>query len=173
MGTDHKGGRITPETGDRKPKRGKVTLVVSEEEDVAEKGDCGGILTHQIGEGSCVFLVSHADDGVFRTSTVTNGGDVADTDEVGANDMTTMGVRLTDALRRSEEDGSTLVVCFDSLTDLLRYNDEKASYVFMHLLTGRLRSADAVGHVHLDTQGVEETTMRRFKPLFDSTVTAW
>jgi hypothetical protein len=151
-----------------------MRLVVPDE-DGADSADCNGLLTPEgTKERLCVFLVSHREDGRdsgFRTSiSVTGDEGEASVDAVGGNDMTGIGVRLTEALERSEEEGATLVVCFDSLTDLLRYNDEKASYVFMHLLAGRLKGHDAVGHVHVDPGAVGEDTVKRFEPLFDETI---
>lgn len=171
MGT----GRVEKE-GTKIPKTGSVSLVVPGEGGRRKTGsaDCGGLLTPEEADGNaCVFLVSHDDDGLsFRTSIVGQGDEEGSSvDTVGKHDMTGIGIRLAEALKRSEEEDSTPVVCFDSLTDLLRYNDEKASYMFMHLMTNRLRKAGGVGHVHLDPDVVGETTVRNFEPLFDGTVT--
>ena len=177
MGTNIRKGRIEKE-GESITQPGSVTLVVSKDggEGKAGSADCGDLLVPEgLDGGGFFFVVSYEKDEreSFRTSVTGQEGNVkSSVDTVGKHDMTGIGVRFAEALRRSQKEGLVPVVCFDSLTDLLRYNDEKSSYAFTHLMTNRLRRAGGVGHVHLDPGVVGETTVRRFERLFDGTVRA-
>lgn len=174
MGTNIRTGDVERKGGTDTQETGSVSLVVPGENGKTASADCRDLLTPEEADSLRAFLISHRDGGkssAFHTSIV-GTGDEEDKfeDVVETSDMTGIGMRLAEALKQSEDDGSTLAVCFDSLTDLLRYNDEKPSYVFMHLMAGRLRNAGAVGHVHLDPDVVGDRTVRRFERLFDGTV---
>jgi hypothetical protein len=128
--------------------------------------------SNETDDSSFSFVVDYFEDGnrgVFKTVFSGNGTGVKEEDQVDASDMTTVGTRLMEAVKRSEEDGSGLFVCFGSLNGLLRHNDRKSSYMFMHLLTGKLRNSGAVGHVHVDPDDAGEETVSMFKHLFDAT----
>lgn len=157
-------------------RRGSVNLVYSDRDGEGLADACSGFLTSEKkGDGSSYsFVVDYFEDGnrgLFETVFSGNESGVKEKDQVDAHDMTSMGTRLMEAVEQSKEDESGLIVCFDSLNDLLRHNDEESSYVFMHLLTGKLRSAGAVGHVHVDPDGVGEKTVGIFEHLFDTTET--
>lgn len=155
-------------------RRGSVNLVYSDRDGEGLADACSGLLTSdETGDGnSYSFVVDYFEEDnreIFETFFSGKGNGVKEKDQVDAHDMTRMGTRLMEAVERSKEDGSGLIVCFDSLNGLLRHNDEKSSYVFMHLLTGKLRSAGAVGHVHVDPDDAGEETVSMFRHLFDTT----
>jgi len=87
------------------------------------------------------------------------------------NDITGLGMRLNNYLNDLDPD-RRLVVCFDSLTELLQFTDVKAAFKFLHMFTGQLRDADAVGHFHLDPNALDDQTVNRLKPVFDDAVRA-
>jgi len=87
------------------------------------------------------------------------------------NDITGLGMRLNNYLNDLHSDRQ-LVVCFDSLTELLQFTDVKAAFKFLHMLTGQLRDADAIGHFHLDPSALDDQTVNRLKPVFDDAVSA-
>jgi hypothetical protein len=83
------------------------------------------------------------------------------------NDITGLGMRLNNYL--NDRDGDTqLVVCFDSMTEMLQFSELQPAYKFLHMFAGQLRDADACGHFHLDPGAHEDRTISRLKPLFDA-----
>lgn len=84
-----------------------------------------------------------------------------------AGDLTGLGISLSEHL-----DGATgpTRFCFDSLTALLQYNDLKPAFRFCHALTGRVKSADAIGHYHLDPAAHDEQTVATMMGLFDASI---
>ncbi|QGA81660.1 hypothetical protein [Halomicrobium sp. LC1Hm] len=87
------------------------------------------------------------------------------------NDITGLGMELNNYLNDLDTD-CQLVVCFDSLTELLQFTDVQAAFKFLHMFTGQLRSVDAVAHFHLDPNAVDDQTVHRLKPVFDDAVRA-
>jgi len=87
------------------------------------------------------------------------------------NDITGLGMRLNNYLNDLDP-ARQLVVCFDSLTELLQFTDVQAAFKFLHMFAGQLRNADAVGHFHLDPNALDDQTVNRLKPVFDDAVRA-
>ena len=85
------------------------------------------------------------------------------------NDITGLGMRLNNYLNDGEPD-SQLVVCFDSVTEMLQFADMQPVFKFLHMFVGQLRDADAAGHFHLDPAAHDSRTVSRLKPLFDDAV---
>lgn len=85
------------------------------------------------------------------------------------NDITGLGMRLNNYLNDVSADGQ-LVVCFDSVTELLQFAEIQSAFKFLHMFVGQLRDADAIGHFHLDPGAHDDRTISRLKPLFDSAV---
>lgn len=59
------------------------------------------------------------------------------------------------------------LVCFHSIEDLITHAGDEAAFRFVHLLTGRLASADAIGQFSLDPSALEESTVRTLETTFD------
>lgn len=89
-----------------------------------------------------------------------------------ASDLTGLGIELSDFLGRAHEAESVdqLRLCFDSVTALLQYADVKRTFRFLHVVTGRVKSANAVAHYHLDPAAHDEQTLATIKGLFDAVV---
>lgn len=87
-----------------------------------------------------------------------------------ATDLTQLGIVLSDFLADAAEREGPARLCFDSLTALLQFADLKRTFRFLHVVTGRVKSADAVGHYHLDPQAHDEQTLATVKGLFDAVV---
>jgi len=85
------------------------------------------------------------------------------------NDVTGLGMRLNNYLNDSP-DSSHLVVCLDSLTEMLQFSKLQPVFKFLHMFTGQLRDADAVGHFHIDPGAHDTQTINRLKPLFDEAI---
>lgn len=93
------------------------------------------------------------------TATVTN-----------PNDLTGLGIRVTEYLQEwADSDGRT-VVCFDSLTALLQYVDLQTAYEFLHVLTGRFAAVDAFAHFHMDPSAHDDKTVETMTMLFDAAI---
>jgi hypothetical protein len=69
-----------------------------------------------------------------------------------------------------DDAGYDIVVCFDSLTDLLAANDPEVVFQFCHVLSGRLESVDAVAHFHLDPNAHSQQLQLTFEQIFDETL---
>jgi hypothetical protein len=62
-------------------------------------------------------------------------------------------------------------LCFDSVTALLQYVEFETAYRFLHVLSGRVAAAGAVGHFHVDPAAHDEQTLATLRTLFDAVVT--
>ena len=85
------------------------------------------------------------------------------------NDLTGLGIRITEFLTRWDDDRRT-VVCFDSLTALLQYVELETAYEFLHIITGRLATVDAVAHFHMDPGAHDDRTVESVVSLMDAVV---
>jgi len=85
------------------------------------------------------------------------------------NDVTGLGMRLNNYLSDHDPD-LQLVVCFDSLTQMLQFTDVQSAFKFVHMFTGQLREVDAIAHFHMDPNAHDPQTVSRLKPAFDEGV---
>jgi len=86
------------------------------------------------------------------------------------NDLTGLGIRITEYLSDWEENDNRTVVCFDSLTALLQYVELDTAYEFLHIITGRMASMDAFAHFHMDPEAHDEQTVEIITSLMDAVV---
>lgn len=85
-------------------------------------------------------------------------------------DLTGLGIAINERLSDWADGGHRVTLCFHSLTTLLQYASDERVFRFLHVLTRRLRSLDAVGHYHLDPTAVDDRTVHTFLQLFDAVV---
>ena len=88
-------------------------------------------------------------------------------------DLTGIGIELSNLLSELAEDvgpDERLSVCFDSVTTLLQYADLQQAFRFLHVVTGRVRKADARCYYHLNPTAHGQQTMATLGGLFDTTV---
>ncbi|SEN53707.1 hypothetical protein SAMN05216388_1003342 [Halorientalis persicus] len=85
-----------------------------------------------------------------------------------AGDLTALGVTLSEHLAPDASGRQRL--CFDSLTALLQFVELQRAFQFLHVVTGRVSAAGAVGHYHLDPQAHDEQTLATIRGLFDAVV---
>lgn len=85
-------------------------------------------------------------------------------------DLTGIGIKLGNFFSDWADDGNRLVLCFHTLTTFLQYTDLETVYRFIHVLTGRVRSANGVAHYHLDPSAHDERTANSLSGLFDAVV---
>ncbi|MFB6220685.1 MAG: hypothetical protein ABEH90_04530 [Halolamina sp.] len=86
------------------------------------------------------------------------------------NDLTGLGIRITEFLTDWEENDNHTVVCFDSLTALLQYVELETAYEFLHIITGRMAAVDAFAHFHMDPDAHQEQTVEGIMTLMDAVV---
>jgi hypothetical protein len=140
----------------------RITYSDAPEELVAEWRDHHGELPGRMG----IIVVGDQPGG--------HGGDAALPEDVfvttaNPNDITGLGMRLNNYLNDGEPD-SQLVVCFDSITEMLQFAEMQPVFKFLHMFVGQLRDVDAIGHFHLDPGAHDNQTVSRLKPLFDDAV---
>ncbi|WP_246391930.1 DUF7504 family protein [Halosimplex pelagicum] len=86
------------------------------------------------------------------------------------DDLTDLGITLNTFLSEWGDDDNQTVACFHSLTPLLQYADLQRVFRFLHVLTGRLETSDAVAHYHMDPNAHDQQTISTLRPLFDAIV---
>lgn len=86
-------------------------------------------------------------------------------------DLTGVGIEFGQFLSEWSGDGNRIVACIHSITALLQYADLKRVFRFLHVLTERLRTVDAVAHYHLDPNAHDAQTVATLTSLFDAVVT--
>jgi hypothetical protein len=79
-----------------------------------------------------------------------------------------LGIKLSQCLSAWEGDANRTTVRFDSLTTLLQFAELKRVFRFVHVLLGRIDSANAVGYFHLDPAAHGDQTLATLRGLFDA-----
>lgn len=125
----------------------------------------------------------HADESPAHSAviTVSEGGTALDSSSLpydprvevvtNPNDLTGLGIAITECLREWEDDAHPTQVCFDSLTSLLQYVEFQTAYEFLHVVSGRTYEMGATIHVHLDPGAHDERTIESVATLCDAIVT--
>ncbi len=87
-------------------------------------------------------------------------------------DMTGIGINLSEFLQDFyEERGVTENrVLLYSVSTLLMYSDLQTVFRFLHVFTGRIQSADAMGVYIIDSTSHDAQTMNTLKQLFDASI---
>lgn len=89
---------------------------------------------------------------------------------VNPTDLTGVGMRLSDYLNEWDRLDAGTVVCFNSITELLQYTDEKPLYRFLRVLTRRIEHVGGFAHFHMDPSAHPERTLAVFRSVFDAIV---
>jgi len=93
-------------------------------------------------------------------------------DYVDPGDLTGLGIEVQSYLgefQRADPDAH-VVVCFDSLSPLLMYVDERVAFRFVRVLTGYFLAAGANVHYHLDPDAHDPHVRKIFESAVESTV---
>lgn len=88
-----------------------------------------------------------------------------------ADDLSELEETITEQLSVLEKTERQLVVCFDSITDLLQTVPDEKAIQFLRKVTEQMAASDAVAHYHYDPEPLAEETESRILSLFDSCVT--
>jgi KaiC/GvpD/RAD55 family RecA-like ATPase len=88
-------------------------------------------------------------------------------------DLTGIGIELSELLRALyQQRGVTHNrILLHSLSTLLMYSELQTVFRFLHVFTGRVQSADALGLFVIDSSAHDEQTVSTLKQLFDGIVT--
>jgi hypothetical protein len=86
-----------------------------------------------------------------------------------ATDIQRIGLSINKYLSEWADEEET-VLCFHSLTALLRAVDSESVFRFLNVLLGRVRSGTIRAHYHIDPDAHDEQTLETYRPLFDETL---
>lgn len=81
--------------------------------------------------------------------------------------LTQLGIAGSECLVDWQDTDRRPVVCGGSITALLQWVDLPVLFRFLHMFLQRLRSADTLGHFHLDSTAHTDQTHQTLEPLFD------
>lgn len=91
-----------------------------------------------------------------------------------AADLTGLGITLSELLSHmstvAAAEDQDVAVCFDSITSLLQYADLQATFRFLHVVTGRVKSAGGIGHYHIDPAAHDSQELATLMGLFDAVI---
>jgi KaiC/GvpD/RAD55 family RecA-like ATPase len=87
-------------------------------------------------------------------------------------DMTGIGIKLSEFLQEFYERRglSQNRVLLHSVSTLLMYSDLQTVFRFLHVFTGRVQSANALGLYIIDSTAHDDQTMNTLKQLFDGVI---
>ena len=87
-------------------------------------------------------------------------------------DMTGIGIKLSEFLQEFYERRGLAQnrVLLHSVSTLLMYSDLQTVFRFLHVFTGRVQSADALGLYVIDSTAHDDQTMNTLKQLFDGVI---
>lgn len=115
------------------------------------------------------FRIVLVGDGLSGVNSLTDSA--VETDSVAEpSDLTTLGVRLMDALSAWTQDDDTIHLRIDSLTPLLQYVGPRTLAQFLHTLTSRLTATGVTAHFHLDPMAHDSRTVHALGSICDAQV---
>lgn len=85
-------------------------------------------------------------------------------------DLTGIGMKVTRRLESWADTKAPITVCFDSVSVLLQHVDPRRAYQFLHVLTTKLQSAGAIGHIHMDPDKHDQQIVDQVASLCDALV---
>lgn len=84
------------------------------------------------------------------------------------SDLTRIGITIDKYLSAWRASDAASVVCFHSLTALVKFVDDTRSvFRFLHILQGRVNRSGARAHYHMDATAHDEQLIAQFRPVFD------
>ena len=87
-------------------------------------------------------------------------------------DMTGIGIQLSEFLQEFYKDRGVQRnrILLDSLSTLLMYSNLQTVFRFLHVFTGRVQSAEALGVFIIDSTAHDDQTMSTLRQLFDGQI---
>jgi hypothetical protein len=86
--------------------------------------------------------------------------------------LSDLGETLSRVLEEHEGTGEKISVEFDILSEIIGTFDLQTVFRFLHVLTSRLESADALAHYYVDPRARSESTLNVLEEVFDLSITA-
>ncbi len=160
------------------PLTGKRSIALSILESGANRGDGSiAITTKDSADVVLAKLPEDADVGVVDCVTKQRGvGAVEDNSRVkyasSPVDMTGIGIKLSEFLQEfyDRRELPRNRVLLHSISTLLMYSDLQTVFRFLHVFTGRIQSANALGVYVIDSTSHDDQTMNTLKQLFDAVI---
>ncbi|TYL35908.1 recombinase RecA [Natronococcus pandeyae] len=160
------------------PLTGKRSIALGILESGANRGDGSiAITTKDSADVVLSKLPDDADVGVVDCVTKQRGvGAVEDNSQVkyasSPVDMTGIGIKLSEFLQEfyDQRELPRNRVLLHSISTLLMYSDLQTVFRFLHVFTGRIQSADALGVYVIDSTSHDDQTMNTLKQLFDAVI---
>jgi len=87
-------------------------------------------------------------------------------------DLTGLGISVTQLVKQAARSDRPTVVCFDSLTPLLQYVDMDRCYRFLDMTTNRLSQVCAVSHAHVNPRAHDTQEIEQLSSAFDTVITS-
>lgn len=85
--------------------------------------------------------------------------------------MTGIGIKLSEFLQQFYDSGMRANrIALDSLSTLLMYSNLQTVFRFLHVFTGRVQSAEALGLFIIDSTAHDDQTMSTLRQLFDGEI---
>lgn len=131
--------------------------------EVMEDFEGAGIDTERFGVVDCVSQ----NQGITEAE---EGGNIKLTSS--PNDMTGIGIKVSELLEEFLENKGIEQnrICLNSVSTLLMYSNLQTVFRFLHVFTGRIRSADALGIFLIDSEMHDQQEYSTLKQLFDGVV---
>jgi len=120
-------------------------------------------------EGAVIGVGNRGQFGADETESKPDAWTLSEVENPG--DLTGLGVELSEHLSGRYDTGQPgPALCFDSITHLLQYADLEAAFRLLHVVTGRIRNANARGHYHIDPEAHKQQEIATLMGLFDAVV---
>lgn len=82
-------------------------------------------------------------------------------------DLTSLGIQISQYLKKWAGTDNQILVYFDSLTSLLQFAELNRVYRFLHVLCGRVKSVDGHAYYRLDPDAHDSQTVATIQNLMD------
>ena len=91
---------------------------------------------------------------------------VSVTTVTGPDDLTGIGIKVSQCLSAWATSEKQATMCFDSVTTMLQYVDRTRALRFLDALTSRIEQVDGVAYYHIDPTAHDEETLEAIRKLF-------
>lgn len=135
--------------------------------------DNGCHRVHAETDGSDAKVIKQAAD-TRSTAAASNVNNRANTTVLRTQNLAPLGIEISGAIDEFERECGPLApgelrVCFDSLTPIIEEHDPESVFRFLHVLIGRIKTVNGMGHFHLPAE-MDSTIVRTLLPVFDAAV---
>jgi len=86
-------------------------------------------------------------------------------------DLTTMGVKISNSLEKYEKNLRSVCLCIDSISPVLTLTDTQTVFRFLHVVTGQVGNVGGVGIVGIRPMIHDSQELATIEQLFDGRIT--